>query len=892
MNILENILLKKEIPSYITPLFWQHNEDEKILREEIKQMSKNGIGSFIVESRPHPDFLGVKWWHDLDVIIDEARKRGMKVWLFDDCAFPSGFAAGRIRDNHPEYLKVYLDERHIDAKGPLKGSSFVIKAWLDHEESLVAVIAAKRIDGIDTIDGESLTDITRQISNGILYWDVPEGNWRIFILVCTRNGGEIETGDYLNPIEPEPVRAFIDYVYEEHYRHYADEFGKTIAGFFSDEPRFGNASTYEGALGNFNRASAYIQNGSRVSISKMVLPYSHRLLSHLEKAWNGEYKQYLPCLWYDAGEITAGVRFVFMDVVSKLFGENYTQQIGDWCRKHGIKYIGHLVEDNGAHARLGYGPGHFFRAIKGQDCSGMDLVYQVWPEITSGKHSTPLGYLDADFFYWGITKMASSAGHIDPEKKGTTVCEIFGAYGWQAGLKLMKWLTDHVCVRGVNFLIPHAFSPRKNDPDCPPHFYARGENPQWRYFHVWSSYANRVCHLLSGGKHVASVAVLYHAEAEWSGKYMPFEKVVKVLAKRQIDCDVIPIDTFLNLEALIIERGRFTINGEEFKAVVIPYAEKLPVEFLAALGEIMKMDIPVFFIDEFPLGTSNVSTGFAEIMDEIRYSSYAYICSCEGLSEKIFEIGLHEMETSTFEENLRSYHYIHDKESIYFLTNESKYMTIYTELKIKVEGYPVLYDAMSNRIITTDYVIDNGYTKIWLYLQPYESIIILLKNSDQFSLLKVDPFYNRSNFTSENILAGKWKVSTSQAPECSEFSLQPLIRGLGNISIPSLLPEFSGTIRYETEFYMTKYVQTRGICLDLGDVYETAEVWINGKPVGIRICPPYTFDVMESAVDGRNSLRVDVTNTLAKKLGCNVFDRAMPQEPSGLLGPVKVIFYK
>ncbi len=104
--------------------------------------------------------------------------------------------------------------------------------------------------------------------------------------------------------------------------------------------------------------------------------------------------------------------------------------------------------------------------------------------------------------------MATSAAHLDPRKQGTTVCELFGAYGWQEGLKLMKWLTDHMLSRGVNFLIPHAFSPKYNDPDCPPHFYSRGANPQWRYFGAWSAYANRLCHLLSGGRHVAPVAVV------------------------------------------------------------------------------------------------------------------------------------------------------------------------------------------------------------------------------------------------------------------------------------------------------------------------------------------------------------------------------------------------
>lgn len=232
MSRLDYIYGRKDVPSYITPLFWQHGEAEYILRDEIKQMSKNGIGGFIVESRPHPDFFGDTWWRDIDIILDEAKKRNMKVWFFDDALFPSGFAAGKIRDNHPEYLKVYMDERHIDALGPINGSSFLINEWLNDGEKIICVVVARRIDGLDMIDEKSLLDITGKITDGILYWNIPEGDWRIFIFVRTRHGGEEYTQDYLNPIDAEPVRTFINYIYEEYYERYSGEFGKTIAGFF------------------------------------------------------------------------------------------------------------------------------------------------------------------------------------------------------------------------------------------------------------------------------------------------------------------------------------------------------------------------------------------------------------------------------------------------------------------------------------------------------------------------------------------------------------------------------------------------------------------------------------------------------------------------------------
>ncbi len=300
MDRFFDVINEKELKGYITPLFWQHGEGEPILREEIKQMNENGISSFIVESRPHPDFLGDQWWHDLDIIIDEAKRRGMQVWLFDDSAYPSGFGNGRIRDNNPEYLKVYLAEAHIDTVGPASGASFFVKSWLEQDDRIVRVIAGKRLNMLDEIDAVSLMDLTDRITNGILYWDVPEGNWRVFIFKRTRNGGEEWTRDYINPLEPKAVRAFIDATYEEHYKRYSKEFGYTIAGFFTDEPRFGNASTYEATLGKYS----------------MVIPYSETLLEALENEWKGDFSLFLPCLWHPCGEVTPHARYTYMNVVS------------------------------------------------------------------------------------------------------------------------------------------------------------------------------------------------------------------------------------------------------------------------------------------------------------------------------------------------------------------------------------------------------------------------------------------------------------------------------------------------------------------------------------------------------------------------------------------------
>lgn len=73
--------LNETYQNYILPFFWQHGETETVLRTYMKTIQDMGIQAVCLESRPHPDFAGPGWWHDLDIILDEAKQRNMKVWI-------------------------------------------------------------------------------------------------------------------------------------------------------------------------------------------------------------------------------------------------------------------------------------------------------------------------------------------------------------------------------------------------------------------------------------------------------------------------------------------------------------------------------------------------------------------------------------------------------------------------------------------------------------------------------------------------------------------------------------------------------------------------------------------------------------------------------------------
>jgi hypothetical protein len=81
-------------------------------------------------------------------------------------------------------------------------------------------------------------------------------------------------------------------------------------------------------------------------------------------------------------------------------------------------------------------------------------------------------------------------------------------------------------------------------------------------------------------------------------------------------------------------------------------------------------------------------------------------------------------------------------------------------------------------------------------------------------------------------------------------------------------------------------VLTRGdlaLVLELGEVYELADVWLNGRPVATSWFAPHCLDVTSHVRPGQNTLRIDVPNVLKNHLEPGDYAR-----PSGLLGPLRI----
>ncbi len=53
--------------------------------------------------------------------------------------------------------------------------------------------------------------------------------------------------------------------------------------------------------------------------------------------------------------------------------------------------------------------------------------------------------------------------------------------------------------------------------------------------------------------------------------------------------------------------------------------------------------------------------------------------------------------------------------------------------------------------------------------------------------------------------------------------------------------------------------------LDLGEVRECCEVWINGQCAGYRIWPPYHLEISHFVKHGENRMRIAVCNLMSNE---------------------------
>ena len=853
--------------NHFLPFLWVHGESEERYRHMVGVIQETNIGAFCVEARPHPQFCEEQWWSDMEIILDEAEKRGMKVWILDDKHFPTGYAAGKVKDVQLHLRRRAITHSSRRVKAGEKVKFDVVKAAVpkEHYGAWGLILRLTATDGLKTMTEKigpdeilcctacsknKRVDLMPFVKNSRLTWTVPDGDWTIELCGLTYNSGFHR--NYINMMDEQSCRILINAVYEPHYAHFKDKFGTVIAGFFSDEPELGNGN--------------YVKQYNILGKTKDPLPYSDPLAERLETALGADWKLQMPLLWsndYDKAE-TARVRYLYMDAVTRLVEECFSRQIGVWCRNHGVEYIGHCIEDNNQHARTGTSLGHYFRGLKWQSMAGIDDIGgQVQPDGENIWKKNLFGNMDdGEFYQFALGKLGSSLGALNPHMAGRTMCEIFGNYGWEEGVQLEKYLLDHFMVRGVNYFVPHAFTCKDYpDRDCPPHFYAQGHNPQYRHFRELMKYGQRICNLIAEGTIVEQIAVLYHGEAEWTGKCMMMQKPARILMEHQIDYVFMPSDVFAEREFYQTKISDvLEINGRKHRLVIVPYAEFLNKACAEGLAEFLRSGGHVVFLENLPSG---IATG-EPLPEELQKAD---VVKLSGLFSYVEKRNLRDAVLAPENPQIRVLHY-QGAQEIYYLVNESSQSY---QGKVKLPGWTrcLAYDAWNNQL----YQPETSEMEVNVSLDSHHSLILVNGNAEE-KIQKLQDEFGAAFM--EKTAAQK----IAEAPKTTKKSLTEFNCSIcKNISYPAFEKKkrihklegcertdqkFSGIIRYETAFQTLKDQQ---ILLEITEAYEGVEVFVNGVSAGIQIVPTYCYDLTDLCREGKNDLAIEVATTLERENG-------------------------
>ena len=198
MKQLETYFATKEYRSYRPIPFWVWNDKlhKEDLLDQIDFMDRNAIGGFFIHARAGllTPYLSNEWMDYAKICCEEADKRGMRGWIYDENGWPSGFAGG----------KVLQKEENTDQFILFKTGSYDSKATVSYRLS----------------DGK------------LIRTDEGGAGGEYLNLYIHRSAS---TADICNP---RAVEDFIKYTHEAYQTHFGDGFTRSVEGFFTDEPQY------------------------------------------------------------------------------------------------------------------------------------------------------------------------------------------------------------------------------------------------------------------------------------------------------------------------------------------------------------------------------------------------------------------------------------------------------------------------------------------------------------------------------------------------------------------------------------------------------------------------------------------------------------------------------
>jgi hypothetical protein len=458
--------------------------DTTELIRQIHSFKNAGYGGFFLHSRTGllTEYMGNEWWKAMDAAVRTAEQTGLKAWFYDEDKWPSGFAGGKVPLMSEEFHSRYLSR--VDKKKKLGKTDQVI-----FEDDKFRYICHK-------------SEMGNAWFNGTTYVDL---------------------------LNPDMVKAFIDSAYAPYLERYKNEMGKTAPGIFTDEPQV--SPRVSGSTGGSVSFSPAIVDRFREMHGYDILPK-------------------IPSLFDTTGNFRK-IRYDYYQTISHCFEESFTKQIGEFNSKYNSIFTGHINGEETLSSVM-INVGNAMITYRHMQMPGIDHLGLAFGSLNSPRSVSSVAN------QYGISRR---------------LCEAYGISGQNMNFEDRKWLLDWLTINGINFIVPHLslYSMKgERKRDYPPDF--SPAQPYWEYNKLFEDYTGRMCYVNTLGKYAADIVVIHPLESEYLGIknncYQQYDNCLNALQLNHRNFDL--GDEQIIADIAKAENKKFIIGQMSYKVVILP----------------------------------------------------------------------------------------------------------------------------------------------------------------------------------------------------------------------------------------------------------------------------------------------------------------------------------